>query len=197
MLPWFEKITAFMKDKKGRKGIENLVIILILGVIIIIVAGSFFSEDKNKNNMPTTQEKIALPSDEAKDELQMLEERLERILSEIEGAGEVKVMITGVSDGEVVHAYNQVEESSLREEHNGADNADTTDELRREQELVFMEGSSGERIPVVIKSYQPEIKGVVVVADGAGNSMVQQDITGAVEALMGIPPHKIRVLKRK
>jgi stage III sporulation protein AG len=63
--------------------------------------------------------------------------------------------------------------------------------------MVFMEANAGGRVPVIIKSYEPEIKGVVVVADGAGSSVVRQDIKNAVEALTGLPPHKINVLKRK
>ena len=195
---WFEKLKGLTKDKKGRRGIENLVIFLILGVIIIIVASSFFSGDEKETGKEVkAQETIALTSNKPANELLELESRLEQILSEIEGAGHVKVMVSGVSDGEVVHAYNQIEESSLQEERNETGIINKTDEIRREQEIVFTEGNSGESIPVVIKKLEPEIRGVIVVADGAGSSIVKQNIRGAVEALLGIPTHKIQVLKRK
>ncbi|NLN64060.1 MAG: stage III sporulation protein AG [Clostridiaceae bacterium] len=194
MPDWWEKLRLWTKEKKGRRGIENLVIILILGVIIIIVASSFFTEDE-KEDKP--QETIAITSKLPVDELLEFERRLEQILSEIEGAGQVKVMITRVSDGEVVHAYNQIEESSLQEEQNETGVLKKTDEIRKERELVFMDAESGKRIPVVTKTYHPEIMGVVVVADGAGSNLIRQNITDAVEALLGIPVHRIRVLKRK
>ncbi len=198
MINWFEKAKELTKDKKGRRRIENLVIILILGVIIIIVASSFFGGDGDKNiDQKRQQEEIAYTSNKPFDELMELEERLEQILSEIEGAGIVKVMITGVSDGEVVHAYNQMEESRFQEEHSGTESYSKTDEVRQEQELVFMDNGSGIRSPVVTKRIKPEIKGVVVVADGAGNIAVRQNITGAVEALTGIPTYRIQVIKRK
>ena len=60
-----------------------------------------------------------------------------------------------------------------------------------------MVDDAGKRVPVVTKRYQPEIKGVVVVADGADRDLVRQNITNAVEVLMGLPAHRIRVLKRK
>ena len=184
-------------EKKGRRGIENLVIILILVVIIIIVASSFFNEKDDTAKEDKLQPTVALASKQPMDEIMELEQRLVLILSEIEGAGHVKVMITGVSDGEVVHAFNQVEQSSLQEEQNEAGIVNKTDEIRREQELVFMDGDSGERVPVVTKKYEPEIRGVVVVADGAGSNVVRQNITNAVEILMGLPAHRIQVLKRK
>lgn len=140
---------------------------------------------------------ISLSSNKATDELQDLEKRLEQILSEIEGAGSVKVMVTGDSDGEVVHAYNENEESKLQEEQNDAGSRSQSNEKRMERELVFMDGGTGGRVPVVTQRYRPEVKGVVVVADGAGSSTVRQNILNAVEALLDIPTHRIQVLKRK
>ncbi len=197
MFKFWERFRNWFGEKKGRRGIENLVIILILGVIIIIVASSFFSEDQDTAKEDKLQPAVAITSEQPLDEIMELEQRLVQILSEIEGAGHVKVMITGVSDGEVVHAFNQSEQSSLQEEQNEAGIVNKTDEIRREQELVFMDGNSGERIPVVTKRYRPEIRGVVVVADGAGSNVVRQNITNAVEVLMGLPAHRIQVLKRK
>jgi len=194
---WFNKLKDYAKEKKGRRRIENLVIILIVGIIIIIVASSFTGDGKNKKNTQQAKDEIVLVSVGTEDKITKLEQRLESILSEIEGAGTVKVMVTGITDGEVVHAYNQIEENSITEEKDNTERTGRTDEYRREQEMVFIEASTGERVPVVIKSYEPEIKGVVVVADGAGSSAVRQDIKAAVEALTGLPAHKINVLKRK
>ena len=103
MSNWYESLKNFFQNKKGRRGIENLVIILILGVIIIIVASSLFKEDKKTEKNAEVVETIALSSNKAQDELQEFEKRLEQILSEIQGAGNVKVMVTWNSDGEVVH----------------------------------------------------------------------------------------------
>ncbi len=197
MFRFWEWLKKWFDAKKGKRGIENLVIILILGVIIIIVASSFLNNDRAATKEDKLQPTVAIASEQPLDEILELEQRLVQILSEIEGAGHVKVMITGVSDGEVVHAFNQVEQSSLQEEQSEAGIMNRTDEIRREQELVFMDGDSGERVPVITKKYQPEIRGVVVVAEGAGSSVVRQNITNAVGVLMGLPTHRIQVLKRK
>jgi len=196
MSNWYESLKNFFQNKKGRRRIENLVIILILGVIIIIVASSLFKEDKKTEKNAEVVETIALSSNKAQDELQEFEKRLEQILSEIQGAGNVKVMVTWNSDGEVVHAYNQTEESVLREQQDGAEGFSKSDEKKLQKELVFIDSGTG-RVPVVIQKIKPEVKGVVVVADGAGSSSVRQDIINAVEALLGIPRHRIQVLKRK
>ncbi len=197
MPKWYERMKEYLQEKKGKRGIENLVIFLILGVIIIIVASSFFSEGEKQKKDAEAIQTIKLTSNKPVDELQDFEKRLEQILSEIEGAGNVKVMVTGDSDGEVVHAYNDSEESKLQEEHNDTGIRSQSNEKRVERELVFMDGETGGRVPVVTQKFKPEVKGVVVVADGAGSSTVRQNILNAVEALTGIPTHRIQVLKRK
>ena len=40
------------------------------------------------------------------------------------------------------------------------------------------------------------ISGIVISAAGGGNPKVQAEITAAMEALFGLPSHKIKVLKR-
>ena len=42
----------------------------------------------------------------------------------------------------------------------------------------------------------PEVTGVVISADGGGSPLVETEISQAMEALFGIPSHKIKVLKR-
>lgn len=48
MPKWYERMKEYLQEKKGKRGIENLVIFLILGVIIIIVASSFLVKVKSK-----------------------------------------------------------------------------------------------------------------------------------------------------
>lgn len=46
------------------------------------------------------------------------------------------------------------------------------------------------------KKLSPEVEGVIVIADGGGNAVVVQNITGAIQALYGVEAHKIKVMKR-
>lgn len=197
MWMWLEKIFPKIKEKKGRRGIENLVIFFIVGVIIIIVSSSFKSPKETKdvrqnmtnNNLSFTERSI--------DELDELESRLEKLLSHIEGAGQVSVMITRISDGEVVHAFNQSEETRAVEERKDGELSTKIDESKFDYQMVLTDSGIGGKTPVVIKKTEPILRGVVVVADGAGNPVVKQNITQAVEALLELPVHRIKVLKRK
>ena len=44
---------------------------------------------------------------------------------------------------------------------------------------------------------KPEIEGVLVIAQGAGDSAKAAEITEAVMALFGVEAHKIKVMKMK
>ena len=46
------------------------------------------------------------------------------------------------------------------------------------------------------KSVYPELSGIIVSADGGGSAVVRGEISEALEALFGLPSHKIKVLKR-
>jgi stage III sporulation protein AG len=46
---------------------------------------------------------------------------------------------------------------------------------------------------VVIKEILPEVKGVIVVAEGASNIEVRESLTRAVQVLSGVAVHKIQV----
>ena len=41
-----------------------------------------------------------------------------------------------------------------------------------------------------------EVLGIIISADGGGSSVVKAEISDAMEALFGLPSHKIKVLKR-
>lgn len=52
------------------------------------------------------------------------------------------------------------------------------------------------QVNVMVKINEDEsIEGVIVVAEGGGNGTVSANITSAIEALLGIPAHKIKILK--
>ena len=52
-----------------------------------------------------------------------------------------------------------------------------------------------ETFPYVTSRQNPQIEGVLVVAQGGGNARVNSDISEAIMALFDIEAHKIKVMK--
>ena len=57
-------------------------------------------------------------------------------------------------------------------------------------------GATGSQEPVIEKELQPQIEGIIISAQGGGSPQVKAEISEAMEALFGLPAHKIKVLKR-
>lgn len=122
-----------------------------------------------------------------------LSEELEVILSEMDGVGKVEAWVTLASGREQILFQEKNQElSELQEEdHAGGTRKETKEKLQQEVLL----GKDGN--PYVIKTLQPEVSGVLVVAEGAGESIIKKNITEAVQVLFDIEAHRIKVAKKK
>ncbi len=211
------KLTEFLKDMKKRIGkygsrkiIEKAVIIAIVGVICLI-AGSVIFEDsfKQKENMPAvktagenkaeTSSSLAaaetgkLTKGEGKSEM---EEKLRDILSQIKGAGKVDVMITFVSGSESIPATDVNSSDSSTQEKDKEGGARDIKENSLENSIVYEE-SQGVKRPFVVKEILPEVKGVVIVAQGGGDPEVKSNLTRAAQALLEVAAHRIQVFQSR
>ena len=126
---------SFLKEK-GNKYIVIALIGLLLVVILIPT-----SQENNPSGLGVVEET----------EDRELERQLKKVLSAMEGVGEVDVMIT----------------------------------MENQENSLF--GTT---------SKQGKVCGVVIVAEGAGNAVVEMRISKAVQALFAIDAHKISIVKR-
>ncbi|MGI6412485.1 MAG: hypothetical protein ACOXZ5_02285 [Syntrophomonadaceae bacterium] len=117
---------------------------------------------------------------------------LESILSQIEGAGEVKVSITLASDGVKTYATNVRNEMRETKE---SDSKGVTKSSREENQTQDIAVSSGN--PLLIEEKYPEVLGVLIVSDGASSPLVQEKLVNAAATLLNISAHKVRVMPRK
>ena len=126
-----------------------------------------------------------------------LEKRLEAILSEMEGVGRVKVMLTLASSGEKIIEKDSPTARSSIQESDSTGGSRSTQEVDSEETTVYIRKETGEQVPYVVKEVSPLVEGVSVVAEGGSNAVVQKNITEVIQALFGIEVHKIKVVKMK
>ena len=126
-----------------------------------------------------------------------MEERLERILSQIDGAGQVQVMITWKSGGEKVVEKDRKSNEENVSEQDSQGGSRTTSSHDIQETTVYNSGSStyGAQEPYVSKEISPQAQGVIVIAPGGDDAVVVKNITEAVQALFEIDTHKIRIMK--
>lgn len=126
---------------------------------------------------------------------QQLEERLEELLSHVEGVGTVEVMIVLKTSEEKVWRVDQDTSYSTTQEtdQNGGSRKIENQDISQD---TILTGQGGQEGPLLQKEIKPQIGGVVVSAAGGGSPSIQSEISAAVEALFDVPSHKIKVLKR-
>lgn len=145
--------------------------IAIAAIILILVLCLFVykAQTVRRDDQPT----------EISEYTEMLENRLESVLSSVTGAGRVKTMITLESGPETVIAMKKT--SSV-----------TEGKTLTEETPVLVNGKT-----VVLKELYPKIAGVLIVCEGADSISVKARLLTATEALLKVDIKQIEILTMK
>lgn len=177
----------FFNPNCRRKNIENLVIFLV-GVVIVIIAGSYiFSGDE----VATISENSVTDVFDA----DIFESKLAKILSEIQGAGDVKVMISYQTGIETVPLLDTKDSNTVTEE-NDNDSARRTEQNSVETSIIFNQEKSGNKVPYISKTIMPIVEGVIVTCDGGGDEVVKANVIKAVTVITGVTANKVQVFPK-
>ncbi|MCI8634862.1 MAG: stage III sporulation protein AG [Eubacterium sp.] len=191
------KLKEFLQNKGWNKWDKSQWTILILaGVLLMVIAIPTNSPKKEGGDL--TKDLAAEPpledTDDLKDYAAELEGRLEAALSQIEGAGRVKAMVTLEDAGESVIEKDTVNETSDLQETDSAGGNRIEKSMQTSRQSVYNETDS-EKTPFVGREMTPKIAGVLVIAEGGENTAVKQNISEAVMALFQIDVNRIKVVK--
>lgn len=198
------------KDKKEKKklnikeiGIEKLIIMFLAGIFIIVLSVPDLLPKKKDNSTNSNTASITSGTNTSKGSennttnqyVNSLEEELRSTLKKVEGIGDVDVMITLKSSKEIVTLKDSPYTQDTTNETDGSGGSRISSNITKSDETVLITNEDGDSIPYVIKEIEPEIEGVVVIAEGGGNLSTVGEIIDAVEVLFDVPTHKIKVMK--
>ena len=180
------------KDKK--KQIENIVVFIIILIITVLIINNMWSSGVNesKQDKADTTKVLAQTSSSQQDDL---ESNLEDILETINGVGKVKVLIKYSESSTVVAMYNETISESITKENDGNGGSKDVKESENKKEIVYTD-EDGTNKPITEKVVMPVIEGAIITAQGASNANIKTSIVSAVEAVTGLPVHKIQVFEK-
>ncbi|MGN0998243.1 MAG: hypothetical protein ACI4PO_01665 [Faecousia sp.] len=163
-----------VKDRllDGVKKYKYALLVLILGLSLMLIPNSAKQKSAQTDSVESTA-----PSCES------LDRRLEDILSQIQGAGKVQVMLTIQSGEEILYQTDQ----KISSGSSGTSQWDTviiTDANRAESGLITQ---------VIAPTY----KGAIIVCEGADKASVRLAVVEAVSKVTGLGADRISVLKMK
>lgn len=187
------KMQDFMQKIKEKKLKRSDWLILVLaGILILIIA--LPTDTKEKKQAEEAKENISKENNTMEASKDEIERKLEDILEKIDGAGDVKVMITYQDSGtQVVEKNKNTSENSL-EESDSTGGVRSTKEQQLQESTVYEEADAG-NTPFVSKELLPKVEGILIVASGGDNQKVKQNISEAVLALFQVEAHRIKIVK--
>lgn len=167
-----QKAVDFFKKNK-------LVLLMVLiGVILLLLPSSGSKKEEQTEKTADRISDTAYAAD--------LEKRLEELLSAMEGAGQVRVMLT-------------LQTGCRTEYHSDVQTVTDTDGEKNQtseerKTVILSEGSAYDKAAVSAVEY-PQFQGALVLCSGADSPSVRLDLIGAVSALTGLGSSQITVVK--
>lgn len=134
--------------------------------------------------LPTGEGKQDVPIQTASQSSVTPEERLESILSQIQGVGKVRVLLTVAQGEQTLYIYDE-------------NHSDTPDTESLRKEAVVITGNDRTQSGLISQVIPPVYRGAVIVCQGGDLSGVKLAVVEAVCDATGLTADKITVLKMK
>lgn len=169
----------FFKELFKAKNWNRSSLLVFAGALglFFLLAGNAFSPG-NRNHEADAAQSTASETVYAQEYAASLEQTLTRVIESIQGAGQVKVAVTLEAGPQTVYALDETDRGE-----NGS-----------ETQHILLENSSGQNA-LVEMVWEPEIRGIAVVCQGAEDVQVQAQITEAVSVLTGVSSNRISIAK--
>ena len=170
----------------GKAGLKRLLSILdtykyallvvLVGVLLLVLP--LQRSGKMSERVPSTEREAS------GFDLEKMERKLSAALSQVEGAGEVTVVLTVQNSSRQVLA-----QDGKTTQKEGAS--------ERTAETVVVSRGSGTQEPVLVEQIYPDFQGALVVCTGGEEAAVRLKLVEAVSALTGLGADKISICKGK
>lgn len=187
-----DNLKNMFSGNNNKKKVENLIFLLVILVVTVIAINTIWNDKNTKSENKTIEKQLVSQTDNR--EL-TLEEKLENILSKIDGTGNVEVLLTYNESTEIVPIYNESNKKSITNEVDSNGGTRTIEETDIQTEIIYDQNSDNSILTK--KTVSPKIEGAIVIATGADNSVIKSNIIQAVEAATGLASHKIQVFKKQ
>jgi stage III sporulation protein AG len=179
-------MARFMKFLRKENNLQLAIVAVAAVALVAFILTTTFGGNPSQPAEDAAGEQAAADSGEA-----ALEARLEGILSQVENAGQVRVLVTYQAGPEIVPAVKTDTQSNSSNGGSGQTGGSTS--TQNGSEPVVVQGKDGTE-PMVLLTKEPIVQGVLVVAEGATELDVRLRLQQAVQVALQIEPSRIEVL---
>ena len=159
----------FLQSNKNRTSLA--VAVGVLAMLLLLLSELLPGGSTQKTAASTVQTTAA-----SRQYQTQLEQQLEGLISQLQGAGRTTVMVTLTTGEETVYAVD----------------TQTGDMQQQETHVLLQDGSA-----LAETTYLPQVCGIAVLCDGGGDVRVAARITELLHSLLDLPTNRICVEQRK
>lgn len=163
-----------LKEAFGNKKSKNKILIAagIVGILLILLS---------EISTPSAKKETEVTKTDYTAYVNELDEKLNSLISSIEGVGKCRVMITLKSTSESIYAKN-------------IQNSQSDSSASQNSEYVIYDGKDGDS-PILLQENFPQIEGIAIVCSGGDNVAVKERVIQCVSSLFNISSNRISVSK--
>lgn len=207
---WLDRCKAYSKAlKTGEKKLpkESMLILFLCGILLYVISlpvgdtTDINKKAKQSNIGMQMQQETSADSVNLQDTQeayqQRIEEQLEEFLTQIEGVGNVKVLVYMKASQEYIVEKDTPVELSVSEGTSIDGEQEVIKEENRSEQTIYTVDASGAEVPFITQTKNPEITGVVIAAEGAGQSHIKAQLVRLTMALYGLEANKVDVFVLK
>ncbi|MFB6496654.1 stage III sporulation protein AG [Bacillus haynesii] len=219
---WIEKLIGHLLPKEEKDGkkltkYHYFLLLFVLGVSFMLVSQIFSSEPSQDQtaDQPAASQKAQSagqsgegekevfkpasddkPKDSIQDYEQEYENQLKDILETIIGVEDVSIVVNVDATSLKIFEKNRKTQETSTNETDKQGGKRTVSEMSSDEEIVMIKNGDKET-PVVVQTKKPDIRGVLVVAQGVDNVQIKKTIIEAVTRVLDVPSHRVAVAPKK
>lgn len=177
-----EKFLQLFKEKKIR-----IAVALGMAAVLLIGLSSVFPGKE--------KEKQATASQTTDTYITEIEQKLEQIAASIVG-GKAEAMVTLENGIEYIYASETETDTQKNEDKTGEDKTKIQQNDSNAQKYIIVKNANGDEEALVVTEIMPTVKGVVVVCDCKGDSVLAEAVRQAVVTALNISEKRVCVIDR-
>ncbi|MFS0656368.1 stage III sporulation protein AG [Bacillus sp. 179-C3.3 HS] len=212
---WKQKLKAIFQASEKGEGKPKLtkhhylLLVFIVGVSFMLVSQILSPPSNHEkdviptSNKPTSNEQAVFKptsSGQSKGSIEDVEReyenQLKEILETIIGVEDVSIVVNVDATSLKIYEKNKSNKSTTTEETDKEGGVRSVTDQTKEEEIVIIKNGN-EETPVVVQTKKPEIRGVLVVAQGVDNVQIKKTIIEAVTRVLDVPSHRVAVAPKK